>query len=55
MIVPAILIGYELLLKLKVEELMEQRFMEGEGEGEAGKRDTACSGRTATSRPTATR
>jgi hypothetical protein len=30
-------VGYELLLKLKVEELMEQRFMEGEGEGEAGK------------------
>lgn len=30
-------VGYELLLKLKVEELMEQRFMEGEREGEAGK------------------
>jgi hypothetical protein len=30
-------VGYELLLKLKIEELIEQRFMEGEGEGEARK------------------
>jgi hypothetical protein len=30
-------VGYDLLLKLKMEELIEQRFMEGEGEGEARK------------------
>src|SRR5882724_2530361 len=33
-------VGYELLLKLKMEELIEQRFMEGEGEGEARKMAT---------------